>query len=82
MHSVALQNDRPVARAQSRLKRANLLLPADPHMYRGAKKFIEVRSKSSRGAIGTDAFLGRSDVTSTEKMENMFLGADTDKKVL
>jgi hypothetical protein len=76
--SVALQNDRPVAAAQSRLKRANLLLPADPQG--GAKKLIEVHSKSSRGAIGTEDFLGRSDVTSTEKMENMFLGADTDKK--
>ena len=70
--------DRPVAAAQSRLKRANLLLPA--HARGGAKIFVEVHSKSSRGEIGTEAFPGRSDVTSTEKMENMFLGADTDKK--
>jgi hypothetical protein len=59
-----------VALAQSRLKRANLLRG-------GLKKLIEVHTKSSRDAIGTEAFLGRSDVTSTEKMENMFLGADT-----
>ena len=51
-----------------------------PSTPRGAKKFIEEHPKSSRDAIGTEAFLGHSDVTSTEKMENMFLGADTDKK--
>jgi hypothetical protein len=41
---------------------------------------VHTKSKSSRDAIGTEAFLGRSDVTSTEKIENMFLGANTDKK--
>ena len=65
--------DGPVARAQSRLRRANLLLPA---RCEGTKKLIEVHAKSSRDAIDTGAFLGRSDVTSTEKMENMFWGAD------
>jgi hypothetical protein len=65
------RGDRPVALAQSRLRRAKLLLPARP---RGGeqKRFIEVHTISSRDAIGTEAFLGRSDVTSTEKMENMF----------
>lgn len=69
------QNDRPVAPAQSRLRRANLLLPARPSG--GPKRFIEGHTISSRDAIGKEAFLGRSSVTSTEKMENMFLGADT-----
>jgi hypothetical protein len=62
-----------VALAQSRLRRANLLLPARPRGG-GPKRLIEVHTISSRDAIGTEAFLGRSrDVTSTEKMENMFL---------
>jgi hypothetical protein len=57
-----------VALAQSR---ANLLLPAGP---RGRpKKLVEVHLKSSRDVIGTEAFLGRNDVTSTEKIENIFL---------
>jgi hypothetical protein len=60
-----------VALAQSRSRRASLSLPAHP------REIIEVHTKSCRDAIGTEAFLERRDVTSTEKIENMFLGTDS-----
>ena len=63
-----------MALAQSRLRRANLLLPARRPRGGGPKYFIEVHTISSRDAIGTEAFPGRRDVTSTEKMENIIFG--------
>ena len=43
--------------------------------------FSRHRGSLSRDPISTETFLsyGSSDVTSTDKMENMFLGADTVK---